>query len=341
MVPGRGETASVDAASRRVRGQRHGTSASANTQSPRPGSFFAVFSNIPRAAADNPDVMDTHRKTVNSASRRFLIVSTHADQAPASIAAPTTNFFDVSRDFGVLNGNLPHWRQDGVTYHVTFRLGDPLPVHVAVRLRTDLRRWLEAHPPPRSRAERLEYWRFYLALEKHLDAGYGQCLLRHRLAQAIVRDAMLFFDGERYYLHDWVIMPNHVHLLMTALPNHQLSGILHSIKSFTAKRINRALGRKGRIWQKESFDHIVRSAESFQCFRSYIKANPAAIEDGGFMLGLEQTPWGDAVRTRRDAASGEPGGMGGVLACFLLGASVRCRAVRCTMGRCGVAFFHC
>jgi REP element-mobilizing transposase RayT len=69
-------------------------------------------------------------------------------------------------------------------------------------------------------------------------------------------------------------MPNHVHALVTPLPGHELSDILHSWKSFTANQINRLLGVSGAFWQKESFDHIVRSPDSMENFRRYIRDNP-------------------------------------------------------------------
>jgi REP element-mobilizing transposase RayT len=98
--------------------------------------------------------------------------------------------------------------------------------------------------------------------------------LRNEKARAIVENALRHFDGERYHLDEFIVMPNHVHVLVIPLPPHELSDILHRWKSFTAKEINRLLGRSGPLWQKESFDHIVRSPESLQRFRQYIRDNP-------------------------------------------------------------------
>ena len=69
-------------------------------------------------------------------------------------------------------------------------------------------------------------------------------------------------------------MPNHVHAIVTPLGEHLLSSIVHSWKSFTANQINNALNRRGAFWQKESFDHIVRSTDSLDKFRKYIRENP-------------------------------------------------------------------
>ncbi len=226
--------------------------------------------------------------------------------SPRSTDSPTTSYFDRSGATGFLNGNLPHWRQEVATYYVTFRLADSLPRVVIDRVEEDRNRWLRANPEPHSLTQRKEYRRFFMAMERHLDAGYGACLLRNQRAQTIVRDTLLFFDGERYLLHDWVLMPNHVHLQMTTMPSRDLTGILHSIKSFSAKEINRALGRRGKVWQKESFDHIVRNAESFERFRTYIKRNPMGLESGEFLLGIERHSWTETELTRRDATPTSP-----------------------------------
>jgi hypothetical protein len=73
-------------------------------------------------------------------------------------------------------------------------------------------------------------------------------------------------------------MPNHLHLLVKPLGGNQMPPILHSWKSFTANEINKALGTHGQVWQKESYDHIVRNQESLQAFRKYIRDNPKGNE---------------------------------------------------------------
>ena len=95
----------------------------------------------------------------------------------------------------------------------------------------------------------------------------------------LVESALRHFDNDRYKLLDCVVMPNHVHVVVTPFGEHLLSSIVHSWKSFTANRINAVLGRRGAFWQKESFDHIVRSAESLQKFREYIEANRKCRRD--------------------------------------------------------------
>jgi len=83
----------------------------------------------------------------------------------------------------------------------------------------------------------------------------------------------MHFDGIRYELGEFVVMPNHVHAIVAPISGHQLSRILHNWKSFTAHQFNRVLTSRGRIWHRESFDHIVRSAEHLAKFEAYIRNN--------------------------------------------------------------------
>jgi putative DNA methylase len=72
------------------------------------------------------------------------------------------------------------------------------------------------------------------------------------------------------------VMPDHVHVVVTPFPDYSLSSLLHSWKSFTANQINRRLGRSGRLWQEESFDHLIRSVDAFTSFVTYTEDNPVA-----------------------------------------------------------------
>ena len=182
--------------------------------------------------------------------------------------------------------HLPHWRQPNATYFVTFRLADSLP---AFRLREleDLRRRI-AHLSPDRRVrevqERVERW---------LDLGYGACPLRSDPCRGIVRDALLHFAGERYELGCFVVMPNHVHVLVRPFENvgqaSRLSGqagrlphnsktplarVLHTWKSYTSHKICELSGRDGQLWQHESYDRIVRDEEHLWRVIHYIGANP-------------------------------------------------------------------
>ena len=114
-------------------------------------------------------------------------------------------------------------------------------------------------------------------------------------ARRIALDACLYWNGRKCHIHACVVMPDHVHLLLTPLATgrdqcyHSLSEILHSIKSFSALEINRLLGRQGPLWLDENFDRIVRSQDEFREKWEYIRENPvskglvAAPEDYPFL----------------------------------------------------------
>ena len=104
----------------------------------------------------------------------------------------------------------------------------------------------------------------------------GSCVLRQPEIAEIVQNALLHFEGERYHLAAWCVMPNHVHVVVQPLPGYKLEDILHSWKSFTATKINRQLGRKGAFWERESFDHLIRTPEYREQFVYYTEHNPVA-----------------------------------------------------------------
>ncbi len=183
--------------------------------------------------------------------------------------------FDEFSDVEVTRRRLPHWRQYGVTYFVTFRLADSIPADKLAYIEEERDRWLASHPEPWSEEQKREYYaRFSVPIEQWLDQGYGSCALAQPEAAAVVAQALKHFDGQRYQLRSWVVMPNHVHVLITPKAGHQLGDILHSWKRLTAREINRLRAREGQLWQHESYDHIVRNEESLHRVSKYIERNP-------------------------------------------------------------------
>ncbi len=196
--------------------------------------------------------------------------------------------FDPKAHVAITTHNLPHWQQGGRTYFVTFRLADSLPQDKLRQIRAERAAWLKHHPEPHSPAVRAEHTRLFTdRLLEWLDAGLGACRLRQPPISGIVETTLRHFDGSRYALDDYVVMPNHVHALLTPLGGHDLAGILKSWKTFIAKAVNETLGRKGAVWQSEFFDHIVRSSIQLTKFRDYIRSNPAAanLKPGEYRLG--------------------------------------------------------
>ena len=120
---------------------------------------------------------------------------------------------------------------------------------------------------------------------EYLDRGYGACVLRRPEMGKIVADNLKHFDDQRYQLGDFIVMPNHVHLIVRLLGTTEIERQCRSWKRFTAGLINRALGRRGRFWHEESFDHLVRSPEQLAALQVYIAENPgiARLRTGEFL----------------------------------------------------------
>ena len=181
--------------------------------------------------------------------------------------------------------NLPHWEQADCTYFVTFRLADSMPESQLAEWRDELEVWHRNHPQPWDYKTFAEYeLRFRDGPEKWMDEGHGECLFARPEIRAMVSAALRHFNGQRYVLDSFVVMPNHVHALVKPLSGHGLSEILHSWKSFTAHAINKMLGREGRLWMEESFDRMARDWENLVDFRDYITRNPAKLPAGSYDL---------------------------------------------------------
>jgi len=121
-------------------------------------------------------------------------------------------------------------------------------------------------------------------VESYLNAGHGQCYLREAKIAEIVTKALNHFDGERYDLIAWAIMPNHVHAVLRPYQGFELAGLLHSWKSYTANKANELLGRSGLFWQSEYYDHLIRDQEDFVHQVNYVLSNPVKA-------GLADWPW--------------------------------------------------
>ncbi|MBN1556506.1 MAG: class I tRNA ligase family protein [Phycisphaerae bacterium] len=193
---------------------------------------------------------------------------------------------------------LPHWTQKGATYSVSFRLVDSLPRNVLESWRIERQSILDrAEKQNRSltRQEEKELAKLYSQrVEAFLDVGHGQCYLRNDEVAEMVKNALLHFDGDRYDLIAWCIMPNHVHVVIRPKPEYELSKILQSWKSFTAKQANTILGLEGTFWQQEYYDHLIRDEEDFCHAVNYVLSNPGNA-------GLENWLWVGRTNQGQDA----------------------------------------
>ena len=201
-----------------------------------------------------------------------------------------STFQPLDKTAGILvwRRNLPHWEQPGCTYFTSWRLADSIAREQREILREERSEWLKHHPKPWSINEYNQYHRYFTErIEQWLDSGHGSCVLKEPPLGQEVSDSLHHFDQERYVLDEYVIMPNHVHVLVKPGPGHDLGDLLQSWRSYTALQINRKLGQSGQLWMDEPFDHAVRSWEQLCYFRSYIKNNPmkAGLHEGECILG--------------------------------------------------------
>ncbi len=201
--------------------------------------------------------------------------------------SPLFHAFDEHAEINHTRRNLPHWEQEGATYFVTFRLADAVPAELARQWRKELETWRKFNPQPWDAKTSYEYRkRFFESREQWLDQGHGGCVLRNAGAAEIVAEGLRHFDGERYHLDAFVVMPNHVHTIVQPRPGYSLKDILRSWKSYTSRAINKSLERTGSLWMEESFDRIVRDWDALASYRDYIARNPekAGLHEGEFVL---------------------------------------------------------
>jgi putative transposase len=192
-------------------------------------------------------------------------------------------------------GYVPHFESAGAIQHVTYHLADSLPAGILARLEGELRE-MPAERRGMERRKRVEAW---------LDAGHGCCVLRQSAVAEMVQSSFLYFDGDRYRLYAWVVMPNHVHALFQPLEEWTLAKIVTSWKSFTGRRIAAYMDSVGRgsqagawrrqggkrVWQREYWDRAMRDERHFAAAVAYIHGNPVKA---GLVERAEAWPWSSA-----------------------------------------------
>ncbi|HUG94329.1 MAG TPA: transposase [Planctomycetaceae bacterium] len=203
--------------------------------------------------------------------------------------------------------NLPHWFVPHAAHFVTYRLAGTIPLKVIHRLRDERTRAIAAIPDksPGAFARReIAHKRFFAAYDRYLDQNTRIDWFRRPEVAKIVRDNLYHHDGGKYRLLAYCVMPNHVHVLFLPLDDagqpieraapgdllapldsvivsdeagdapSPLSGIMHSLKGYTAKECNRLLDRRGQFWQPESYDHWCRDEAEIERIVEYIHWNP-------------------------------------------------------------------
>ena len=197
------------------------------------------------------------------------------------------HFYDPASETRRTRQNLPHWEQRGVSAFSTWRMADSLPACIMQGWLDERDAWLRKHgldPDNETWRDALEdlpgptvrefHRTFTRRMHAMLDAGHGSCLLRRAELRRVVEDSLMHWQGERCLLAGWVIMPNHVHVLMQPMPGHGLLKLSRSIKQWTARHINALTGERGEFWQSEGWDHLLRRPAYLRAFRKYIRLNP-------------------------------------------------------------------
>ena len=204
--------------------------------------------------------------------------------------------FDPKAPLDITEHFRPHWSQAGAVVFITFRTADSIPQEVLHRWEREKNEWIirntESQPPWRDALPKLTpelrnrfKQQFERCREDFLDACHGACVLRQSHLAKIVADSLLYFDGERFRMGDFVVMPNHVHLLVSFASEASMVEQCDSWLHFTARQINLKLGQKGKFWQQEPFDHLVRSPEQYEYLRGYIRENgsKAGLREGEYL----------------------------------------------------------
>jgi putative DNA methylase len=202
-------------------------------------------------------------------------------------------------------GYHPHLDTPGVVHSITFCLADSVPADLITQWREELglviaeQRQQEQDPNPAAHHRRpqpgddrpIREVEVRKRIERYADAGHGACWLRDPRIAELVEHALLHFDGERYRLLEWCIMPNHVHVLLETLPGYPLGDVVRSWKTVTAREANQLLDRTGSFWMVDYFDRCVRDERHLAAVRAYIRENPVRA---GLCATAEEWRWGSA-----------------------------------------------
>lgn len=180
-------------------------------------------------------------------------------------------------------GYIPHLDAAGEIQALTFRLADAMPAKLIQRWKMELQHKVTDDDARKSQLHKL--------IARYEDAGHGTCELRDPACAKIVQNTLLHFDGERYRLLEWCIMPNHVHVMIHCRLGHQLGEIVRSWKTFSARSINQHFETSGPLWAVDYFDRYIRDLDHLADARIYIRNNPVKA---GLCKSPEDWPWSSA-----------------------------------------------
>ncbi|HUP62894.1 MAG TPA: transposase [Thermoanaerobaculia bacterium] len=173
--------------------------------------------------------------------------------------------FDLGEVHVHKRSRLPHWRTAFGYYFVTFNLFDAIP------------RWARARPQA----------------DEALDESRGACFMRDPRVAKIVASSITHFDGERYALLAWCVMPNHAHVVFSLAREHWIDDVVQTWKGYSAKEANKLMERTGTFWMEDYFDRSIRDSRELHATIEYVLNNPlkAGLRDWAFVkLYAERVP---------------------------------------------------
>ena len=204
---------------------------------------------------------------------------------------PILRFLNGEKEIARTANRLPHWQQENAAYFVTYRLADSIPAAMLPEWREEKQQWLIEHSQPWDEETAKEYRRLVSRIDRYLDEGHGSCTLADPINSAVLSESFMYHDTDRYLIHAWVVMPNHIHILFSLRQGSSLDGVISTWKRFTARTINHRQDQSGNLWQEDYFDRMIRDWDHFINVARYIRRNPmkARLSPGKYLL--HTAPW--------------------------------------------------
>jgi REP element-mobilizing transposase RayT len=162
-------------------------------------------------------------------------------------------------------GYLPHWDFAKSVQALTFRLADSVPKNVIHKWKQELASIADDAFVQKELQRRIA---------KYEDAGHGETILADKVCASVVQDKLIANHAISYKLIAWVVMPNHVHVLIRLLNGSSLSPIVQQWKGASAMEINRHLDRRGAVWAPDYHDRYIRDENHLHDSIAYIRNNP-------------------------------------------------------------------
>ncbi|MBC2601905.1 transposase [Puniceicoccus vermicola] len=192
-----------------------------------------------------------------------------------SISRDSAPFDWSTRFLGIYQDDLPHWVVEHGRYSVTLRCAGSLPSTTILQLE-EQKRFLQTVEPKSPEAEKARR-KVFLCLDEYLDRGWGFTPFS-RLEVSKAFDVWLRkYKGDQLELSDFVIMPNHIHLLTRPIHLHSIEEfkrIWMRFKGRSARFLNQYLNRSGKFWQTYGYDRWIRNATEYQSWQKYLAQNP-------------------------------------------------------------------